>query len=441
MPVAIGTWLLGVGAVWTTRRPLDPGIAVQAEGSPVAQPGARFVLRVTTPAMRTEPQLMDAYMAPRALGPFVFPLAYQRRVLDVPMRVMPQEPMARPGATPLPKAQPPGDGLGVEILPAGGGLVSGLDTTVWIRVTDPGGRPAPGAAVSYTASGATPPTGEVETDIAGLASIELRATSPGPRLKVEAARGAERGSASEALTPTAHSCVVSVDRMLQTPGEPPLRVTVSRSGASEPLYCSLWLGDAWVRVWHRPAAPEPLVRFDVDLSEDGLYRFVCSARDLADETQYGIYLLRRSSARHRAMAGLLRDLDGDSRTAVWRRAAPAIDEAAENALFTTYATQPVPPVRVVVLATTADEDAAAAHAADVRARGRLFAFAGAGAALVLLWVALLAIHGAICAREVLAATIPGMAVPASLIRLRLALGMGFGLGLAAALVLVLLEWT
>ena len=399
---------LALGAMAYLRRDRARApFSVDVQGSSVAAPGLVFPLRVSAyrpdddstvpvrvvavdglvlanPSACATPVVVDVGPAPAREGPFRVTLLVAsedgtQRSVEVPLRVAAVVKEARPGATPLPSEVPRGDALGVEVLPVAASVAPGLETTVWVRVTDRTGTPVSGAGVAYTASGMNPPTGDGETDIAGLTSFDIRATSLGPRIKVAATRGTDRGSASEAFVPLARGCSVSVDRMLQTPGEPTLRLGIQHRAASETVDCDLWLGDSWLVHWHRPPGSEPHV--DLDLPTNGLYRFQCDTE--GSDRPDGLYLLRSPQARHRALSTLLRDREGTSRTATWRRALPVIDEAAENALFATYATQPVPVATAVVVASTRGEDADALAHRTTRARERLALFFLSGVAALL----------------------------------------------------------
>ena len=227
--------------------------------------------------------------------------------------------------------------------------------------------------------------------------------------------------------PIGRACTIFMDRLLYTPGEPPLEVTIQRKDNDTDIYCDLYRGDAWLKTWHLPAAVDVTNTFAVSLPQAGTFKLQCythysSAGDTAD----AVHLFRFDEPRHEALRTLLRGQSKDTtRNTVYRQKLPVVDSGAEHALQALYRTLDLFPTEPAIVFSTRKQDMDRANLLNSRARVRFFMLIGASFGLVLLWAIFVAISAAITNRTKMAEAIAelgemavNIAPPTGLVRAR-----------------------
>ncbi len=466
----VGLYLFLLCAAYLSRKPVEPQPSFAVLGPEVVEPGGTFPVRVVSyqhggtdklaatitaafidDGVRETPVQLDAAAAgipavahigpaPKREGPFVLRLAVaneagDERDIQIPLVVYYPKIVDDPGALRLPEAIPPDTDLLVEILPEGPGLALAMKNRLWFRITDRAGGPVSGATVKWSSKSTDPPGGEVETDAAGLADVDVTASNLVVRFEVQVSRDELRGKLQETHDALGLGVLIRIRRMLETPSAPNLTIAVARADSNDPAYCDLYRGDAWIRTWHfAPLAGETRVTaFPVDLPEPDTYRLQCYTHyvepgDGAD----ALWLFGRDEPRIRAVSRLVR---GDprspsaplpeSRSAAYRRKVPVIDEPGRRAVLSNYRTRRIPVTSPALVAGTRSTDLAEAKLANDRIRIRFFLLIGASFGLIILWALYTAIHAAIENRTRLAAAVADLGdlaveikPPTNLMRLR-----------------------
>ena len=442
---SVGLYLFMLCAAYMAREEVVPEISFAILGPEVVTPGGYFPVRVLAyqhkPRGHQPVQIQSARIlqggiertlpirdtlvgipgvahigpVPQFTGPFELILTVQSnehtRTLQVPLVVYHPRQSGPPRPLALPEPIPEEGELQPELLPESGMLASGTANRVWVRVTDRSGAPAPATIVRWSVSGAEPAEGEVETNPAGLARIELVPNRLSVRFEIETIRNEERGRLVQTLSAMGRGTVIQTNRMLRAKDEPPISVNIRRTSSEQTLYCDLYRGDAWVQTWHlEPTDGSKTSTLSLDLSDPGLHHFQCYSHfaepgDGGDAT----WLFFQDEARVRAVSTLLRDLPSHpspfERTRTHRAALPIVDRAAAHAILANYRTRTVDIISPPLLASTRAQDLEEAKRENGRVRVRFFLMIGLSFGLVILWAVYTAINTAILNRHRLIAAV------------------------------------
>ena len=484
----VGLYLFTLCAAYIAREPIAAEVSFVVLGPEVVEPSGAFPLRVlayrhqprehllTTilaaaieeggrvrsvdikEGRRGTPALIHIGPAPRSAGTFTVRLTVEtdgeRKELAVPLVVYHPHPNVQPRPLGLPDEVPPDNELNVEILPEGAGLALGMRNRVWVRVTDPAGAPVPAATVAWSTAGATVPgDGAVETDEAGVATLDLEPRNLMVKFTVVAEKGGLTGKLNESHRPMGRSVIIDLDRVLQAPGEPPIPISVRRSDSVEPTWCDLYRGDAWLRTWslQPPEGGAEVVQIVVDLPSPDTYRLQCYAHfaDPGDGPD-AVWLFRTGEPRIRAMSAMLRDLSSSPsrsvRTRRYRKRVPVIDDGGRRAMLSGYRSRAVEVTVPALVMSTREDDVAAADLANSSVQVRFFIMIGLSFGLVILWAIYTAVQTSIDNRRRLAEAISELGElavdvepPTRLVRLRRSVQMAFVIIVLVLNVIAMLE--
>ena len=136
---------------------------------------------------------------------------------------------------------------------------------VWLRVTDTAGNAVSGAKVDWQVSGATPPSGVVETNVAGVAAIEVMPNNLSTRFRIDASKGERTGHQEQTEQPLGRSAIIRTSRLVQAADERPISLAIVQSEDGD-IYCDLLRDDAWIRTWHLTTqnGEPPVVTVDLE---------------------------------------------------------------------------------------------------------------------------------------------------------------------------------
>jgi hypothetical protein len=435
---ATATYLFLVCAAFMSREPATPQESLAVFGPNIVRAGSTFPVRVIgfehdsgrhgissvsrawveTAAGKTALNLSESHEGkpgwvhlspvPSLTGPMDLMLELDtssgsKRVVQAPLTIYDSPLIVWPVPHSLP-SQVPKQELQIDILTEGPGLALQMLNRVWIRVTDTAGNAVSGAKVDWQVSGATPPAGVVETNVAGVAAIEIMPNNLSTRFTIDASNGERTGHQEQTEQPLGRSAIIRTSRLVQAADERPISLAIVQSEDGD-IYCDLLLDDAWIRTWHLTTKNgEPPV-VTVDLEAEGVYRFQCYSHfakpgDGAD----ALYLFRTEGSRLDLMKSLLR-MTASGRTGTYRKNAPVVGPAAVQALLAGYRTKEVDVTAPTLLANTRKDDVIAARDVNDRTRARFLMLIGASFGMVILWAFYIGVQSAIEGRVRLAEAI------------------------------------
>ncbi|GMV42300.1 MAG: hypothetical protein AMXMBFR64_40160 [Myxococcales bacterium] len=275
----------------------------------------------------------------------------------------------------------------VEVIPVGGVLVAGVPVEVLVRATAGAGDPLIGAIITATVRGREPMT--CTTDTAGLCSLgELKASSRQVLHLALVAPSGERSEHTSTLDPaTVKTALSPALAILPTGADVPARFVVRSYYDDELVYCDLWGGG--VVAWSETHALQGgRATLEVPIPATGVWRLQCAYHPAMPGGAWATAVVMRSERG----TSPLRAHAQDSDLSPWLAAVPpdgalGAGELARLIDLLGSRMRFEPQSAVVLLDTSAhDEAALAVRVADTK-RTLLFVIGGIFAVMVL-WMLL-----------------------------------------------------